>query len=458
VLAGLYKCDGREEGGGNRQRLGGQIINGPMEVPGGSWIALAWISRARHLRFIQRSRHRRASRPRRSPRVGLRPRRSREKGAGEKEAGEESDAGEEEEVHGERKRRPRREPRRKEALTLKNRRRLSETRALRVLKEVAEALNSAPTEQRAASEALRRMADLLGVQTGWVWLREPASGRFYNAAVQSLPPYLQEPVRMTGRSCWCLELFQSGQLTTRNIDVVECSRLAPAVESQQAALTHGLRCHASVPLYAGNRPLGVMNLAMRGWRRLTRQELDLLTTIADQVGVAIERARLGGQSIERARADERSRMARDVHDTLAQGFTAVALHVEAGLSRLEPHDPARPALQRALDAARQSLDEARRSIKSSSVDTGEPPACGSAGALSREFVQTGVESGRPVRRRSPPADVESELFRIAGRRFHRAGQLAAGGQQRIDRQQARRQVPLVVAHAPSVEHAVAGLG
>ena len=57
-----------------------------------------------------------------------------------------------------------------------------------MLKEVAEALNSASTEQQAAREALRRMADLLGVATGWVWLRDPASGRFYSAAVQSLPP------------------------------------------------------------------------------------------------------------------------------------------------------------------------------------------------------------------------------------------------------------------------------
>lgn len=152
----------------------------------------------------------------------------------------------------------------------RHRRRLSQTRALRVLKEVAEALNSATTEQRATGEALSRMADLLGVETGWVWLRDPASDRFYNAAVQSLPPYLQEPVRMTGRSCWCLELFRKGQLTARNIDVVECSRLAPAVTSHETASTHGLRCHASVPLYAGDRPLGVMNLAMRGWRRLTR--------------------------------------------------------------------------------------------------------------------------------------------------------------------------------------------
>ena len=42
--------------------------------------------------------------------------------------------------------------------------RLTRTRALRVLKEVAEALNSAPTEQRVAAEALSRVADLLGVK------------------------------------------------------------------------------------------------------------------------------------------------------------------------------------------------------------------------------------------------------------------------------------------------------
>jgi two-component system, NarL family, sensor kinase len=260
------------------------------------------------------------------------------------------------------------------------------------------------------------MADLLGVETGWVWLRDPASGRFYNAAVQSLPPYLQEPVRMTGRSCWCLELFQGGRLTARNIDVVECSRLAPAVDSRQAAATRGLRCHASVPLYAGDRPLGVMNLAMRGWRRLTRQELDLLTTIADQLGVAIDRARLGEQSVEHARADERARIARDVHDTLAQDFAAVGLHIEAGLSNLAPGDQAQPALRRALDAARQGLDEARRSITGLRRSPLENRSLGEAlGALSRGFTaDTGVRVRVDIADVGPlPAGVESELFWIA---------------------------------------------
>jgi two-component system NarL family sensor kinase len=297
-----------------------------------------------------------------------------------------------------------------------SRSRFSQTRALRVLKEVAEALNSAQTEQRAASEALSRMADLLGVETGWVWLHDPDSNRFYSAAAQSLPPYLQEPVRMTGRWCWCLELFQQGRLTARNIDIVECSRLAPAVKSRQDAETRGLRCHASVPVYAGDRPLGLMNLAMRGWRRLTRRELDLLATIANQVGTAIERARLGEQSIQHARADERARIARDVHDTLAQGFTAVALQIEAALSQLPPRAGAAAPLRRALEVARRGVDDARGSITALRSSPLENRTLVEALAvLSRTFTaETGVRVRTDLADVGPiPVETESELFRIA---------------------------------------------
>jgi two-component system NarL family sensor kinase len=329
----------------------------------------------------------------------------------------------------------------------RSRRTLSQTRALQVLKEVAEALNSATTEQRATGEALRRMADLLGVETGWVWLRDPAADRFYNAAVQSLPPYLQEPVRMTGRSCWCLELFRKGQLTARNIDVVECSRLAPAVASSEAAATRGLRCHASVPLYAGDRPLGVMNLAMRGWRRLTRQELDLLTTIADQVGVAVERARLAEQSIERARVDERARIARDVHDTLAQEFTAIGLHVEAGLSHLEPRNQARPSLTMALAAARQGLDEARRSIASLRASPlANRPLAEALAALARRFTaETGVRVLVNTVDAGPfAADIETELFRIAGEALTNVRKHAKAGEVSLRLEVSRGRVRLTV--------------
>jgi two-component system NarL family sensor kinase len=327
------------------------------------------------------------------------------------------------------------------------RRGLSQSRALHVLKEVAEALNSAPTEQLVAGEALERVADLLGVETGWVWLRDPASGQFYSAAVQHLPPYLQDPVRMTGRSCWCLEAFRSGRLTARNIDVLECSRLAPAVHSNQPGLTRGLRSHASVPLYAGDRPLGVMNLATRGGRRFTRRELDLLTTIADQVGVAIERARLSAQSIELARADERSRLARELHDTLAQGLTAVALQIEAGLSHIKQQDRARPPLQRALDVARQSLDEARRSVSALRTPLLENRSLAEAlGALTRRFTaDTGVRVRADISDVGAlPPDLESELFRISSEALTNVGRHARAREAWVRLETVRDRLRLVV--------------
>ena len=291
------------------------------------------------------------------------------------------------------------------------------------------------------------MADLLGVATGWVWLRDAATGRFYSAAVQSLPPYLQEPVRMTGRSCWCLELFRNGQLTARNIDVVECSRLAPAVNARRAAETQGLRCHASIPLYAGERPLGVMNLAMRNWRRLTRSELDLLTTVADQLAVAIERARLGEQSIEHARADERARIARDVHDTLAQGFTAVALHIESGLSQLEPGDEASAPLRRALEVAREGLDEARRSISNLRASaTDDRPLAEALAALARQFTaDTGVLVRMDLTDVGPLSpEIESELFRIAGEALTNVRKHAAAPEASLRLDRTRGRVRLAV--------------
>ena len=74
--------------------------------------------------------------------------------------------------------------------------------------------------------------------------------------------------------------------------------------------------------------------------QLTRTELRLLSTIAYQVGIAIERARLAGESARLARAEERARLAREIHDTLAQGLTAIALHIEGALPYLES-DPER---------------------------------------------------------------------------------------------------------------------
>ncbi len=225
---------------------------------------------------------------------------------------------------------------------------------------------------------------------------------------------------MTGRSCWCIDAFRSGELTAGNIDVIECSRLRAALGKGRTE-TRGLRYHASIPLYFGDRRLGIMNVATAAWRKLTRRELDLLSTIASQVGVAIERARLAEASVGLARIEERTRLARDLHDTLTQGLTAIGLHVEAALGMLESNagsrEAARAELGRALTITRANLTDARRSLRdlrASPLDG--RPLDEALVALGRQLT---ADAGVPVHvhstiRSALDSGLEETLFRIAG--------------------------------------------
>ena len=288
---------------------------------------------------------------------------------------------------------------------------------LGVLNAIAEALNSSPDVQQALERTLRMVARLLGLRTGWVWLLDPDSGAFYNAAVQNLPPYLRKPVRMTGYSCRCIEEFRAGELTPKNVDVIECTRLRPAVRKKATHLTQGLRYHASIPLYFQQKPLGIMNVTGPSWRKLSADELRLLSTIAYQVGIAIDRARLAEEGARLARAEERARLAREIHDTLAQELTAVALHLEAALAQMASSPKrARERLQRALDVTRQSIEDARRSV----LDLRATPLAGrplaeALASLGRGFT---AETGIRVHVHASPSGelplrLEAELFRIA---------------------------------------------
>lgn len=289
---------------------------------------------------------------------------------------------------------------------------------LAVLYAVAEALNSAVDVRQALERTLGVVAEQLGLPTGWIWLLDRDTDQFYSAAARELPPYLQEPVRMTGSWCSCIGEFRDGELTAKNVDVVECSRLQPAVRRQEAELTRGLRYHASIPLYFGDEPLGIMNLTRPSWRELTPDELRLLQTIANQVGTAVERARLAEEGTRLARLEERTRIAREIHDTLAQDLTAIALHVEGALTQLD-RDPVRvrERLERALATARDGLEEARRSVLDlRTVPLAGKPLAEALGALGRVFTsETGVRvqvraSGAP----ELPLRTEAELYRIAG--------------------------------------------
>jgi two-component system NarL family sensor kinase len=239
-------------------------------------------------------------------------------------------------------------------------------RELAILYAIAGHLNRKVDVHEALQEVLAQVTKLLGLQTGWVWLLNE-QGKPYLAAAQSLPPYLADhPKRMTGY-CLCLDTFLEGDLEgAANIDVLRCSRLKHA-ELEGDPTSWGLRFHASVPIYAGETPLGVLNVASEGWRELKTEELQLLHIIGDQIGLAMQRARLSAQhtraATRLATIEERNRLAREIHDTLAQGLAAITLQLETADALVDSRPQrAQEAIRRALSLARSNLEEARRSV------------------------------------------------------------------------------------------------
>lgn len=239
-------------------------------------------------------------------------------------------------------------------------------RDVAILSIIAGHLNRKVDVHEALQEVLVHVTKLLGLQTGWVWLLDEHE-KPYRAAAQSLPPYLADyPERMTG-SCLCLDTFLQGDLAgAANINVLRCSRLKNA-ERDKDPTSLGLRFHASVPIYAGETRIGVLNVASEDWRELAEEELQLLRIIGDQIGLAIQRARISAEhtraATRLATIEERNRLAREIHDTLAQGLAAITLQLETAdaLVTTRP-ERAQEAVRRALGLARSNLEEARRSM------------------------------------------------------------------------------------------------
>jgi signal transduction histidine kinase len=124
-------------------------------------------------------------------------------------------------------------------------------------------------------------------------------------------------------------------------------------------------------------------------------------------------ARLMTQAHEAGVLDERQRMAREIHDTLAQGLTGIVTQLQAAGKA----EDMRPNVDLALSLARDSLDEARRSVQAMGpreLESAHLPEALSA--MARRWAEgSGVDLRFEVTGESVPLSpaIEVTLFRVA---------------------------------------------
>lgn len=135
--------------------------------------------------------------------------------------------------------------------------------------------------------------------------------------------------------------------------------------------------------------------------------------IAENTGL---QAQLLTQAREAGAGDERQRMAREIHDTLAQGLTGIITQLEA--AQQSRHDTERERrIGHAKQLARDSLAEARRSVQAlrpRALDNSKRPDA-LAGEVARWSATSGVAAqtrttGEP---RALHPEIEVTLLRVA---------------------------------------------
>ena len=164
---------------------------------------------------------------------------------------------------------------------------------LTALTHIAETLNRAVDVRGVLDDALARLVRLMGLQTGWIFLKDPAAQEHWAgsgyvlAAHHNLPPSLaaDRAAAWTG-GCACQGMCDDARLDAA-YNEVQCSRLG-SVNGDSG----GLAVHASTPLRSGDRILGILNVAAPDWTVFNPESLALLTHVGGQIGVALERAQL----------------------------------------------------------------------------------------------------------------------------------------------------------------------
>ncbi len=233
---------------------------------------------------------------------------------------------------------------------------IDRTRELSALYEVTAVASQALELPAMLAQALGQVLTALRSDVGLIWLSErKAEQQFQLVAQQGLTAGEVEQVEaiLTGNGLLSRVLGQNQPLVLPT--------LASAPLLAGASLPAGLQTFVGASIRIAGQRLGVVTIFGRLAKQFNLEDVALLSTVADQMGVALENIRLRQQAREAAVLAERERLARELHDSVTQSLYSLTLFAEGGLeqARNGQLEPVQHNLTRIGETAQQALKEMR---------------------------------------------------------------------------------------------------
>jgi PAS domain S-box-containing protein len=171
-----------------------------------------------------------------------------------------------------------------------------------------------------------------------------------------------EPILTTEESIWQLLLRTKFPFVITRRNAFEFMFPGTHDWQLQWADRHEIQAGINILLTLGDTPLGLLCLLSKNQSEFTSEELELAQALAQQATLAIQLTRLAEEAKQAAILDERNRLAREIHDTLAQAFAGIGMQLQAANRLYDDLSKAQTHLDRAQELAKRGLSEARRSV------------------------------------------------------------------------------------------------
>jgi nitrate/nitrite-specific signal transduction histidine kinase len=220
------------------------------------------------------------------------------------------------------------------------------THELATLNAIAAHVSSSLNLNEIMADALERIMELTGMEHGIAYRVAGGEGGAANTGTDAVEAHLRvmafrglPPTFADLSDRLPLRQSAAGVAGQRGEPVIWTLGELPTestLKERLAAL--GVEQVIAIPLMAKGRLVGSLNLSTNQSRNYPPEQIALLKTIGQQIGVAVENAHLYEQAKQTAIAAERGRLARELHDAVTQTLFSANLIADV-IPRIWRRDP-----------------------------------------------------------------------------------------------------------------------